>query len=69
MRIFAKNKNMPTNKNAYIRYKCLDKLLSDRHHYYDRKALTEKVNDMLYELGYKPVGKWLYSGKWQAETL
>lgn len=60
---------MPTNKNAYIRYKCLDKLLSDRHHYYDRKALTEKVNDMLYELGYKPVGKWLYSGKWQAETL
>ncbi len=48
---------MPTNKNAYIRYKCLDKLLSDRHHYYDRKALTEKVNDMLYELGYKSVGK------------
>lgn len=48
---------MPTNKNAYIRYKCLDKLLSDRHHYYDRKTLTEKVNDMLHELGYKPVGK------------
>lgn len=48
---------MPTNKNAYIRYKCLDKLLSDRHHYYDRKTLTEKVNNMLYELGYRPVGK------------
>jgi len=48
---------MPTNKNAFLRYKCLDKLLSDRHHYYDRKTLTEKVNDMLYELGYKPVGK------------
>lgn len=48
---------MPTNKNAYIRYKCLDKLLSDHHHYYDRKTLTEKVNDMLHDLGYKPVGK------------
>ena len=48
---------MPTNKNAFIRYKCLDKLLSDRYHYYDRKTLTEKVNDMLYELGFKPVGK------------
>lgn len=48
---------MPTNKNAYIRYKCLDKLLSDRHHYYDRKTLTEKVNDMLHEMGCKPVGK------------
>ena len=48
---------MPTNKNAYIRYKCLDKLLSDRHHYYDRKTLTEKVNDMLYDLKYEPVGK------------
>lgn len=35
----------------------MDKLLSDRHHYYDRKTLTEKVNDMLYHAGYKPVGK------------
>lgn len=48
---------MPTNKLAYIRYRFLDKLLSDRHHYYDRKTLTEKVNDMLYQAGYKPVGK------------
>lgn len=38
---------MPTNKNAFIRYKYLDRLLSDRHHYYDMNALTEKVNDMM----------------------
>lgn len=40
---------MPTNKNALIRYKYLDKLLSDRHHCYDIHDLTEKVNDMLCE--------------------
>ena len=38
---------MPTNKNAFIRYKYLDQLLSDRHHRYDMKTLTEKVNDMM----------------------
>ena len=38
---------MPTNKNALIRYKYLDILLSDRHHYYDINDLTEKVNEML----------------------
>lgn len=48
---------MPTNKNAFIRYKFLDRLLSDRHHYYDRKALWEKVNDMLHDAGFKEVTK------------
>ena len=38
---------MPTNKNAFIRYKYLDRLLSDRYHYYDINDLTEKVNDMM----------------------
>ena len=38
---------MPTNKNAFIRYKYLDRLLSDWHHYYDMNALTEKVNEMM----------------------
>lgn len=46
---------MSTNKNALIRYKFLDRLLSDRHHYYDRKSLWEKVNDMLYDAGFKQV--------------
>lgn len=46
---------MPTNKNAFIRYKYLDKLLSDYHHYYDIHDLTEKVNDMLYEDGFPEV--------------
>jgi predicted DNA-binding transcriptional regulator YafY len=46
---------MPTNKNALIRYKYLDRLLSDHHHYYDIHDLTEKVNDMLYEDGFKEV--------------
>lgn len=38
---------MPVNKNAFIRYKYLDRLLSDRYHYYDINDLTEKVNDMM----------------------
>ena len=36
---------MPTNKNAFIRYKYLDELLSDRNHYYDINDMTEKVNN------------------------
>ena len=44
---------MPTNKLAFIRYKFLDQLLSDYHHYYDRKMLTEKVNDMLSQAGFR----------------
>ena len=46
---------MATNKNALIRYKHIDMLLSDRHHYYDINDLTEKVNEMLYEDGFKTV--------------
>lgn len=46
---------MPTNKNALIRYKYLDSLLSDYHHFYDIHDLTEKVNDMLYEDGFPEV--------------
>lgn len=46
---------MPTNKNALIRYKYLDKLLSDYHHYYDIHDLTDKVNDMLYKDGFPEV--------------
>ncbi|MBR6262568.1 MAG: WYL domain-containing protein [Prevotella sp.] len=38
---------MPINKNALIRYKYLDKLLSDRHHYYTIRELTDKVNEMM----------------------
>lgn len=47
--------NMPTNKNALIRYKYLDRLLSDHHHYYDIHDLTDKVNDMLYDDGFPEV--------------
>ncbi len=46
---------MATNKNALIRYKHLDMLLSDRHHYYDINDLTERVNDMLLEEGFQAV--------------
>ena len=46
---------MPTNKNAFIRYKYLDKLLSDHYHYYDIHDLTDNVNDMLYEDGFPEV--------------
>lgn len=48
---------MPSNKNALIRYKFLDRLLSDRHHCYDRKTLWEKVNEMLYDAGFKEITK------------
>lgn len=50
-----KNKTMPINKNALIRFKYLDDLLSDRYHYYDIHDLTEKVNDALEEEGYPMV--------------
>lgn len=48
---------MPVTKNALIRYYHLDKFLSDSHHYYDRKDLTEKVNDQLSFDGFKTIGK------------
>jgi len=48
---------MPITKNALIRLKFLDRLLSDRHHYYDRRTLTEKVNEMLDADGFKTVDK------------
>ena len=48
---------MPNTKNALIRYYYLDRLLSDRHHYYDRNMLTQKVNQMLFNDGYKEVTK------------
>lgn len=46
---------MPSNKNALIRYKYLDKLLSDRHHYYSMRDLSEKVNEMLEDDGFLKV--------------
>lgn len=46
---------MPTNKNALIRYKYLDRLLSDHYHYYDIHDLTEKVNDKLEDDGFERV--------------
>ena len=46
---------MPTNKNALIRYKYLDRLLSDHYHYYDIHDLTDKVNEMLYDDGFPEV--------------
>ena len=46
---------MPTNKNALVRYRHLERLLSDHHHYYDIHDLTEKVNDLLEFDGFSPV--------------
>ena len=46
---------MPANKNAVIRYKYLDELLSDKHHYYDIHELTAKCNARLERDGYLPV--------------
>ena len=46
---------MPSNKNALIRYKFLDEMLSDRHHFYDINDLTEKCNEKLLEAGFREV--------------
>lgn len=48
---------MPANKNAVIRYQILDELLSDRHHYYTRRALCDKCNEKLVQKGYPEVSK------------
>ena len=38
---------MPANKNALIRYRFLDELLSSRVSYYTREELWNKVNERL----------------------
>ena len=38
---------MPANKNAIVRYRILDRKLSDQHHYYTRTQLWNAVNDYL----------------------
>ena len=38
---------MPANKNALIRYRFLDELLSSRVSYYTREELWNKVNEHL----------------------
>jgi predicted DNA-binding transcriptional regulator YafY len=46
---------MHTNKKALTRYKYLDEMLSDRHHYYDINELTEKCNEKLADAGFPEV--------------
>lgn len=48
---------MPINKNAYVRYKILDKCLSDKYHKYFIEDLMEKVNEQLEDAGIKSVSK------------
>ncbi len=48
---------MPINKNAVTRYKYLDEMLSDKHHYYDIHDLTEGVNRQLMEIAQEPVSQ------------
>lgn len=47
---------MPSNKNAFTRYKVLDELLSNSYHNYTIDDLVEKVNERLAELSIEPVG-------------
>lgn len=46
---------MPTNKQAVFRHRVLDKLLSDRYHYYTMKELTDLCNRKLSIAGFKEV--------------
>ena len=48
---------MPNNKNAVSRYKFIDELLSDRHHYYDIHDITEKCNKSLVNMGLSTVSQ------------
>lgn len=48
---------MPTNKNALTRYKYLDEMLSDRHHFYDIHDLTKKCNEKLIDAGFPEVSQ------------
>lgn len=48
---------MPINKNAFIRYKILDKCFSDKYHKYFIENLMDKVNKQLEDAGNKPVSK------------
>lgn len=48
---------MPTNKNALIRYKYLDEMLSNRYHYYTMNDLTNHCNKKLREAGLPEVTK------------
>ena len=41
---------MPTNKNAQLRYRILDRCFSDRQHQYTIDDLVEKVNEALTDL-------------------
>ena len=49
--------DMPTNKNALTRFKYLDEMLSDRHHFYDIHDLTEKCNEKLIDAGQPEVSQ------------
>lgn len=48
---------MPSNKNAVSRYKFIDELLSDRHHYYDIHDITDMCNEKLIKMGQQPVSQ------------
>ena len=46
---------MPSTKNAITRYKYLDEMLSDRHHFFDIHDLTERCNEKLIDAGFPEV--------------
>ena len=46
---------MPKNKNAVIRYRYIDELLSNRNRYINTRELADKVNKRLVEDGYESV--------------
>lgn len=48
---------MPDNRKALLRYKIIDKCLSDKFHKYFIEELVERVNNALEDSGVKPVSK------------
>lgn len=51
-----KQEEMPSNKNAVIRYMYLDQMLSDRYNKYTCENLLKKVNERLELAGYPTIG-------------
>lgn len=48
---------MPTNRNAQLRYKILDRCFSDFHRRYEFKDLLDEVNEKLIDLNGKGISK------------
>lgn len=43
----AKRTNMPTNKNAYLRFRIIDECLRNKNKYFNRHSIADRISDKL----------------------